>query len=90
MANQMLNTIGLLFNIGGVALLFRFAWPQPNFEEGEGLGLEGGTRLPDGRTVDERDADVLKLKRQYERRSRLALILIIVGFALQLSATWVC
>jgi hypothetical protein len=90
MPYQILNTIGLLFSIAGVALLFHFAWPQPSFEEGEGLGLEGGTRLPDGRTVDERDADVLKLKRQYERRSRLALSLIIFGFVLQLSATWVC
>jgi hypothetical protein len=90
MPNQILNTIGLLLNIGGVALLFCFALPQPSFEEGGGLGLEPGTRLKDGRTVAEHDADVLKLKRQYERRSRLALILIIVGFAFQLFAAWVC
>jgi len=88
MPNQILNTIGLLLNIGGVALLFRFAWPQPTFEEGEGLGLEGGTRLKDGRTVDERDAAVRKAKRQYENLSRLALTLIIFGFVLQLFATW--
>jgi hypothetical protein len=90
MQNQILNTIGLLLNIGGVALLFRFALPQPSFEEGVGLGLEDGTPLKDGRTVAQYKADVRKLKRQYERRSRLALILIIVGFVFQLFATWVC
>lgn len=89
MPNQILNTIGLLFSIGGVALLFRFGPPMPTFEEGVGLGLEGGTRLKDGRTVDEHNADVRKAKRQHEKWSRIALILIIIGFAIQLSATWV-
>jgi len=88
MPYQILNTIGLLFNIGGVALLFRFGPPQPTFEEGVNLGLEGGTRLKDGRTVDEYNADMRQVKRQHENLSRLALILIIIGFALQLSATW--
>jgi len=88
MPHQILNTIGLGLNIGGVAVLFRFAWPQPNFEEGEGLGLEGGTRLKDGRTVDERDADLRRGKRHHENLSRLALGLIILGFVLQLLATW--
>jgi hypothetical protein len=88
MPYQILNTIGLLFSIGGVALLFCFGPPMPTFEEGVGLGLEDGTPLKDGRTVAEHNADVRRLKRQHEKWSRLALILIIVGFALQLSATW--
>lgn len=88
MPYQVLNTIGLLFSIGGVALLFRFGPPMPTFEEGRSLGLEGGTRLKDGRTLDEHNADVRRLKNQHERWSRTALILIIFGFALQLSATW--
>jgi len=88
MPNQILNTIGLLFSIGGVALLFRFGPPMPTLEEGRSIGLEGGTRLKDGRTVDEHNADVRKLKRHHEKWSRLALILIIIGFVLQLSATW--
>jgi len=89
MPYQILNTIGLLFNIGGVALLFRFGPPQPTFEEGIGIGLEGGTRLKDGKTVDEHNADVRELQRQYKKRSRIALSLIIFGFVLQLCATWV-
>lgn len=88
MPNQILNTIGLLFNIGGVALLFCFGPPQPTLEEGVGIGAEDGTRLKDGRTVAEHNAAVRKLKRQHENLSRLALILIMFGFALQLCATW--
>jgi hypothetical protein len=88
MPNQILNTIGLLINIAGVALLFRFGPPQPTFEEGVGLGLEDGTPLKDGRTVAEHNVAMRKVKRQHEKWSRLALLLIIFGFALQLSATW--
>jgi len=88
MPNQILNTIGLLLNIWGVALLFRFGPPQPSFEEGVDLGLEDGNLLKDGRTVAQYKADVRKLKRQHENWSRLALLLIIFGFAFQLSATW--
>jgi hypothetical protein len=88
MPNQILNTIGLLLNIAGVALLFRFSPPQPTFEGGVGLGLEDGTPLKDGRTVAEHNAAVRKLKRQHENLSRLALILIMLGFVLQLFATW--
>lgn len=88
MPYQILNTIGLLFSIGGVALLFRFGPPQPIFKEGSSLGLEGGTRLKGGKTVDEDNADVRKVKSRHEKWSRIALILIIVGFALQLHATW--
>ena len=90
MSSQIVNTIGLLLNIVGVALLFRFGPPQPTFEEGVSLGLEDGNRLEDGRTVAQYNADVRKARTQYETRSRLALTLIIFGFAVQLSATWVC
>ena len=89
MPNQILNTIGLLLSIGGIALLFFRGSPQPTFEEGFGIGLEDGTRLKDGRTVAEHKAAVREVKRQYERLSRLALILILFGFVLQLCATWV-
>ena len=90
MPNQILSTIGLLLNIAGVALLFRFGPPQPTFEQGVGLGLEDGTPLKDGRTVAEHNAEVCKIRGQHEKWSRLALILIIIGFAFQLFATWVC
>jgi hypothetical protein len=90
MFNQILNTIGLLLNIGGVGILFYYSWPQPTFEEGVGLELEDGNVLPDGRTVVQYKEDMQKLKREYQKRSRLALVLVMLGFALQLFATWVC
>ncbi len=89
MPNQIVTTIGLLLSIGGVALLFFFGPPQPSFQEGVGIGLEDGTRLKDGRTVDEHNATVRKVKRRHKNLSRLALILIAFGFSLQLCATWV-
>jgi hypothetical protein len=88
MLNQILNSIGLLLNIAGVVLLFFFGPPQPAFEEGVGCGLEDGNRLEDGRTVAEYNTDVRKLKRKHKVFSRLSLILIIIGFAMQLWATW--
>ena len=81
MPYQILNTIGLLFSIGGVALHFRFGPPQPTLEEGVSIGAEG-------KAVDEHNAAVRKVKGQHEKWSRIALILIIFGFALQLHATW--
>ena len=81
MPYQILNTIGLLFSIGGVALLFRFGPPMPTLEEGVPLGVEG-------KAVDEHNARVRKLRQKHEKWSRIALILIIFGFALQLCATW--
>jgi hypothetical protein len=69
-------------------LLFRFGPPQPTFEANFGLGLEDATSLEDGGTVAEHKAGVGELQRQHEKRSRIALSLIIFGFVLQLSATW--
>jgi hypothetical protein len=89
MLNQILNTIGLLLNIGGVALLFFFGPPQPTFQEGVGIGLEDGTPLKNGRTVAEHNTAVREVRRRHENLSRLALILIFFGFVLQLCATWV-
>ena len=89
MPNQVLNTIGLLLNIAGVALLFFYGPPQPSLEEGVGIGLEDATPLGNGRTVAQHNADIRRLKRRHELLSRLALILIFFGFVLQLCATWV-
>jgi len=35
-----LSTLGLLFGILGVILLFFWARPQPSFEQGASIGLE--------------------------------------------------
>ena len=88
MPTQILNTIGLLFNIGGVAMLFFVGPPQPTFEEGVGIGLEDGTPLKDGITVAEHNAAVRKAKGRRQKLSRLALAAVFFGFVLQLCATW--
>ena len=89
MPNQIINTIGLLLNILGVVILFFYGPPQPTFEEGIGLGLEDANVLEDGRTVADHNAEVRKLRKRHETRSQVALILIIVGFVVQLCATWI-
>jgi hypothetical protein len=86
---QLLNTIGLVLSMSGVLIIFFFGPPQPNLEEGVSFGLEDGTKLPDGRTVAEHDADVKRRRRLHSRLSKLGLGLIFVGFACQLCAAWV-
>jgi len=85
--SKWLNAIGLVFGIVGVVLIFKWGPPQPSFELGEPLGLEDNTRLPNGKTVAERDAATLGLKRRHERMSQIGLILIGLSFALQLAGT---
>lgn len=88
MPNQIINTIGLLLNIAGVVILFFYSPPQPIFEEGVGIGLEDANLLEIGKTVYEYNAGIRRLRRRYEIMSRVALILILAGFILQLWATW--
>jgi hypothetical protein len=67
-----LNTIGLVLNIVGVAIVF-CGFPQPTHEEGVLLGLEDGTTLGDGRTVAQHNEEIRKIKARYIFISRLAL-----------------
>lgn len=83
-----LNSIGLVSGIIGVALLFRFGPPQPNLEPGVALGLEDGTELPDGRTVAEHNQDVARRRNRHSVISKFGLVLIAIGFAFQLMAVW--
>lgn len=41
-----LNAIGLVLGMAGVAVVWRFGWPQPSFEDGVSIFVEDGTRLP--------------------------------------------
>ena len=85
---QLLNSIGLVFGMVGVLVIFRFGPPQPNLETGVSLGLENGTVLPDGRTVVESDKEVEKTRTVYACMSKFGLALVFIGFAFQLWATW--
>jgi hypothetical protein len=81
MPNQILNTVGLALNMVGVVLLFFYGPSQPNLEEGISLGVEGVI-------VEEHNAKVRRLRSRHELFSRIALVLIFIGFLLMLIATW--
>ena len=86
---QLLSTVGLALGMVGVAVLFVYGPPQPNLEEGFGIGLENGTLLDDGRTVGDHKTDLKLRRKRYSRLSKLGFGLIFLGFALQLGAVWV-
>ena len=56
--HQYLATIGLIFNIGGVGLLFIYGPPQPTLEEGVAIVVEKATVLSNGRKAAEHDRHV--------------------------------
>lgn len=70
---------GLILDIAGVALLWYFAFPQPSFEEGGGIGLEDASLLEDGRTVAEHYEATRRKRALYRKMSQVALGLIVAG-----------
>ena len=87
MTPDLLNTIGLVANIGGVGLAFFFGYPQPSHEEGVGIGLEDSTPFG-GSTVGDYNRQITRRKRIYLTCSRIGLALMFSGFILQLAAVW--
>lgn len=85
---QTLNTIGLALGMLGVALIFVWGPPQPQLEEGVGIGLEDGTPLGNGLTVAQHDVLVRSRHFRHTVLSRVGLGLIFVGILVQLLATW--
>jgi len=86
---QLLNSVGLVFGMVGVVILFKYGPPQPNLETGVGFGLEDKNVLANGRTVQEHNQDIKATKKHYSEMSKLGLALIFIGFACQLWATWI-
>ena len=87
-SQQLINSVGLVFGMVGVLVIFKYGPPQPNLEPGVGLALEDGNPMPDGRTVAEYNEDVVKLRARHSLMSKVGLVLVFLGFALQLWATW--
>ena len=83
---QDLNAIGLILGMMGAAIVFFYGPPQPSFEQGVGMAVEDNTRLPDGKTAREHDAETRGLRRKYLILSKTGLGLIFAGFGLQLWA----
>jgi hypothetical protein len=86
---KILNTIGLVFGLVGVIIIFIWGPPQPQLDEGIGLGLEDNTPIDEsGKTVREHNVEVRIKRRQHNLMSRVGLGLIFFGFIFQLWATW--
>ena len=83
---QTLNTIGLVLGMVGVALIFVWGPPQPQLEEGVGIGLEDGTPLGNGLTVAQRNVAVRRRRLRHTILSRVGLGLVFLGFLSQLIA----
>lgn len=84
----MLNTIGLVLGLVGVGLIFVWGPPQPQLDEGVGLGLEDGTPLGNGLTVAQHNVNVRRRRLRHKVLSRVGLGLVFIGFLLQLFAVW--
>lgn len=76
LSSELVNTVGLILDIVGVILLFRFGLPPD-------VSRSGGNLLTWG--VDE---DEVKKGKRYDKISWTALAVIVLGFALQIVSTW--
>jgi hypothetical protein len=76
---QIISSTGLLLDIAGVAVLFVYAPPQPDFQEDDVVVV-----------VSNEDQRILTkaLKQKFKFRSRIGLSLLVAGFVLQLLALW--
>ena len=87
MTAQCLTILGLALDIVGVALVWRFGWPQPNLEPGVGFCLEDDTSYgPNGETVVDHNRKVEQQRSRYRKISIFGLIFLIAGFSSQLVA----
>ncbi len=84
MTGKALAIVGLGLNMASVLLLFFFGFPQPHFEEEVGLAVEENTVFEDGTSAKDMIRTAKRMKRLYKVMSSLALMLIFVGFALQM------
>lgn len=77
--SQIIASSGLVLDVLGVAVLFFYGPPQPDFQEADVIvaRLEG-----------EGAEEARRLKKRFTFRSRIGLSLLIVGFLLQLAALW--
>jgi hypothetical protein len=87
MIAKYLTITGLLLDIIGVVIVWRFALPQPTFEKGAGLAAEDNTPVgPHGETALEMDRRAESDRQFYRRIAFIGLFLIVLGFLLQLLA----
>jgi hypothetical protein len=76
--SQLISSAGLMLDIAGVAVLFRYAPPQPDFQEDDIIVVKN----------EAQQAAAISLRKRYEFRSRIGLSLLLIGFILQLLGVW--
>jgi hypothetical protein len=86
---RLINTTGLIISIIGVIMLFFWGPPQPKLETGIGLVLEDDTVLSDGTKVADLNKEIELRRKIFKKNSRLGLILVLIGFVIQLIAQWI-
>jgi hypothetical protein len=86
--STILTASGLLLDIVGVAMLFKYGPLQPSPHTRPGIALEDNTLCDDGRTVKEHEIENEELLKKYDSRSKIALSTIIIGFLFQFVAVW--
>lgn len=78
MTSYCLNIIGLSLDIVGVILLFFFGLPPSISRDGTNFII-----------LEQKDEKEAKRAKIYDFLSRIALILLVVGFFLQIIANWI-
>ena len=76
---------GLILNMIGVLIVFVFGFPQPDYDAGYSIGLEGGAEIDDnGTTVDDQVKQDQIDKKWHKALSILGLVYLFAGFGFQL------
>lgn len=78
MTNVDINTLGLIFDIIGVIILFKFGLPSDVNKYGEVSLL-----------LEDNDTDEIKKWRRYDCWSKIGLISILFGFILQIVSNYI-
>jgi hypothetical protein len=88
-SGKLLNTIGISLGLVGVIIIFIWGPPQPQLEEGVGIGVSDNTPIDkSGKTAKQFNEEIKKRRRRHDVLSRVGLGLIFIGFIFQLWGTW--
>ena len=88
MITQWLNSIGLVFGIAGVVLLFVWGPPQPTFEERVLLGVTPATVFKDVKKAADLIKDTNRKKFHHQLMSRIGLAFLFIGLLYNSGRTW--
>jgi hypothetical protein len=84
--HRVITILGLLVEVIGVAVIWRYGWPQPQLEGGANLGLEDATSMPDGTTAGQVRDDATRRRATYRKRSASGFFVLVLGLLIQAGA----